>query len=132
MTIQETAETIREENIEIEDMVMGHNVNGGNALSVLPQWVINQIQDAAREQYGNFIELYHGSDREISEDIEWNENSSFTDEFDIEFAGEDGYIVVAQIPVERIRFYLEEENEFVVSAGELDCEFYTVAEYFGL
>jgi len=68
----------------------------------------------------------------ISEDLIWQENSSFTDEFDVEFAGEDGYIAVAQVPTNRIKFYLEEENEFVITAGRLECEVYTVREYFSL
>ena len=131
MDFYELIQTIREENDETEAAVMRHNLNGASGFEVSEE-VRQQVVEAAREQFGDTIELYHGTEVEVSENLNWRENSSFTDEFDIEFAGEDGFIVVAQIPVERIKFYLEEENEFVVSAGKLDCKVFAVSEYFGL
>ncbi len=131
--LTETIERIYEEMPEIERMASAHNIaSNTDALSALPQKVVDQVQEAIREQYGDTLTLYHGSEAELSADIEWHENTSFTDEFDIEFAGEDGYIIIAQVPADRIKFYLDDENEFVLTAGKLDCTVYTVAEYFGL
>lgn len=116
---------------EIEGAVMAHNFNGNSGFEIDKE-VQACLIAAAREEFGDTIELYHGTEEVLNTSIEWRDNSSFTDEFDIEFAGEDGYIVVAQVPVERIKFYLEEENEFVLSEGALNCEVYRVKEYFDL
>jgi len=131
MYIDELINEIYEENTDIEDLAIAHNLGDDSALDELPAEIINRVQDQIHNQFGDTVELYHGSESELSADIEWKENTSFTDEFDIEFAGEDGYIIIAQIPVERIKFYLTQENEFVISAGQLNCEVFTVREYFG-
>jgi hypothetical protein len=127
--LAELIDEIREKYPKVDQMATAHNLGTGSL--VLPAMVIEQVQEAIRDEYGDVIELYHGSPINLV-DLNWREGSSFTNEFDLEFAGEDGYIVVAQVPVERIKFYLDSENEFVVTAGKLNCEVYTVAEYFGL
>ena len=121
---------IFESNPEIEALAQGHNC--GVANFQISDSIIELVQAAIRAEFGDVIELYHGSDDPINTNMVWRDNSSFTNEFDLEFAGEDGYIVVAQVPVERIKFYLDWENEFVVTAGTLDCQVFTVKEHFDL
>jgi hypothetical protein len=123
-------ETIFENNPQIEKLAQGHNC--GVADFQISEDIVELIQNAIRVEFGDVVELYHGSDEPVNSDMVWRDNSSFTNEFDLEFAGEDGYIVVAQVPVERIKFYLGWENEFVVTAGKLDCQVFTVKEYFDL
>lgn len=130
--IYETEERIYEENTLVERMVIAHNQGDVEALNELSADVIAQVQFSVRENLGAVVELFHGSEVELDSAMLWRENSSFTDEFDIEFAGESGYIVVARVPVERVKFYIHGEREFVVSAGRLDCDVFTVREYFGL
>lgn len=132
MNTAELIEQIREENPEVEALVNSHNIGNSAALNDLPADIIAEIQNSLRSEFGDTIELMHGSPIALDPNMTWNENSSFTNEFDVEFAGEDGYVVVARIPVERIKFYLEEENEFVITAGVLDAAVFTVREYFGL
>jgi len=132
MFIEELINQIYENNSEVYELAMAHNCGDTSALSELSAEIIEAVQAQLIAEFGGTIELYHGSEAELSTSIEWKENSSFTDEFDIEFAGEDGYITVAQIPVNRIKFYLTEEREFVITAGKLSCEVFTVREYFGL
>lgn len=131
MNIKQLARDIRN-NEDIDSMVLAHNIGDFDALNELPENIINDVQDCLRSQFGNTIKLVHGSDCELMNNMIWNENSSFTSEFDVDFSGEDGFVVEATIPVERIKFYLEEEDEYVISAGALDCTVYTVQEYFGL
>ena len=128
--LADVIEKIFESNPEIEALAQGHNC--GVADFQIPNSIIQLVQAAIRAELGDVIELYHGSDDPINSNMIWRDNSSFTDEFDLEFAGENGYIVVAQVPVERIKFYLDWENEFVVTAGPLDCQVFTVKEYFDL
>ena len=132
MYLDDLIEEIYEQNPEIEAMAAGHNVGFADQLNNLPQAIIDQVQAQIRAEYGDVLELYHGSEQELPADLDWKENSSFTDEFDVEFAGEDGYIITAQVPVERIKFYLPGENEFVITAGKLDATVDTVREYFCL
>lgn len=132
MYLNELADSLREDNSELERLVLAHNCGNAEALNDLSSAIIERIQAQIRSEYGDTVTLYHGSDVEITNDINWRENSSFTDEFDIEFAGEDGWIVEAKVPVERIKFYLSEESEFVITAGQLVCSVYTVTDYFGL
>jgi hypothetical protein len=127
----EIIESLREDS-EIEELANAHNLGDDTAFDDLDDDIIEVVQSAIRQQFGDTLTLYHGSEDELAEEMFWNENSSFTDRFDIEFAGEDGYIVEAQIPVERIKFFLSEEREFVITAGALNCKCYTVAEYFDL
>lgn len=133
MYLNELIEKIYDNYPDIENLAVAHNVcSNVHALDEMPLEIIKVVQDQIRKEYGAILELVHGTEEKLDSNIAWHENSSFTDEFDLEFAGEDGYIVVAQVPVERIKFYLPGENEFVVSTGLLACEVFTVKEYFGL
>lgn len=132
MNLDEMIEKIYEEEQGIEGMASAHNLGNTEALNDLPAAITAQVQNQIRAEYGEVLELVHGSPDQLPADLNWRENSSFTDEFDLEFAGEDGYIAVAQIPVSRIKFYLPGENEFVITAGQLNCEVDTVTDYFGL
>jgi len=132
MYLDELVEEIYEKYPEVEAIANGHNVGFSDQLNNLPAEITAMVQKQIRAEYGDVLELVHGSDVELAADIDWRENTSFTDEFDIEFAGEDGWIITAMVPVERIKFYLPGENEFVISAGRLDCEVDTVKNYFGL
>jgi len=116
---------------DLEGRVIAHK-NGFSLLTVGDE-IAAAVQAVIQEEVGSVVELYHGSPVPLAPGMEWRDGSSFTDEFDLEFAGEDGYIVVAQVPVDRIRFYIpSSEREFVISAGQLNCTVYTVREYFGL
>ena len=128
----ELVDQLLEMNPELDVLASSHSLGFTSALDALPDEVVSLVQDAIRRELGDVVELYHGTEEELPADLCWRRNSSFTSEFDLEFAGEDGYIVVAQVPIERIRFYLHGEREFVVSEGRLDCEVYTVREYFSL
>jgi len=131
--LTELIEEIYSNNPEIESLACSHNIaSNPQALNELSQEITEKIQAQIREQFGDILELVHGSETELPSTLDWQENSSFTDEFDLEFAGEAGYIVIAQVPVERIKFYLPDENEFVITAGQLNCEVESVVEYFGL
>jgi|SRR5690554_2379779 len=132
MYFEEAITNLRNENPDIDNLALAHNCGDRDALDNLPVEIIETVRNLLSEQCGDTITLYHGCETDLTTDMIWHENSSFTDEFDIEFAGEDGYIIEAQVPVDRIKFFLNEEREFVISAGQLDCAVYTVAEYFGL
>lgn len=132
MNLRELVEELRNSSREIDRMATAHNIGDDKALSGLSAEIVEMVQAAIRDEYGDVLTLYHGSLSALDADVEWKENTSFTDEFDLGFAGEDGWVVEARVPVERITFYLDGENEFVISGGRLNCQVYTVAEYFGL
>jgi hypothetical protein len=133
MYLNELIESLLNESPELDRIVNAHVLGDAAALNAVPDEITARVQEQVRKQYGDVVTLYHGCEEELSVvNMVWRENSSFTDQFDLEFAGEDGYIVEAQVPVERIKFYIDGEHEFVLTEGALNCAIYTVREYFGL
>jgi hypothetical protein len=129
----EFTEQVYEENAEVEAICDAHNLGyDTSVMNDLPSEFSEDLQALLADEKGAVIELFHGTETMLSNGLIWRENASFTDEFQLDFAGEDGYIVVAQVPVERIKWYIDGENEFIITAGKLDCEVFTVKEYFGL
>lgn len=131
--LAELIESLTEE-CHLEDMVNGHNYGFSKALNDLPKEVKDAIQEVLLQECGDVIRLYHGTPDALDSKMCWNENTSFThDESEAcEFSeNNDGYIVIANVPVKRIKFYLDGESEFVITAGTLDCEVKTIKEHFG-
>jgi hypothetical protein len=131
--LDDLVELIYEEYPDVDRMAGAHNIGSNrDALNDLPQDVIELVRQQIRREYGDVLTLWHGSEDMVDAAIEWRENSSFSIDDFAEFSGRDGCVVEAQVPVERIKFYLPEEDEFVITEGALECEVYTVAEFFGV
>lgn len=132
MYLKDLINHLLDESHELDKLVRAHVLGDTGALNDIPAEITRRVQEQIRHEYGDIVTLHHGCEEKISTDIVWRENSSFTDQFDIEFAGEDGYLIEAKVPAERIKFYIDGENEFVITEGALNCAIYTVREYFGL